>query len=123
MAMAKQKRSLSRHTIVTTQQLAQHHKDEPKSRHGHPFAPDRVPPAFHTIVDPDQNPPQPWRDLPPAPGLPPYRMSLDAILDPPTLKSITDSGKLVFHSVGDTGGVNTPTYIEGVARFMECDIE
>ena len=50
-------------------------------------------------------------------------MSLDAILDPATLKSITNSGKLVFHSVGDTGGVNTPTYIEGVARFMECDIE
>jgi hypothetical protein len=49
-------------------------------------------------------------------------MSLDTILDPATLKSIEDSGKFVFHSVGDTGGVNTPTYIEGVSRFMECDI-
>jgi hypothetical protein len=28
----------------------------------------------------------------------------------------------VFHSVGDTGGVNTATYIEGVSRFMECDM-
>lgn len=77
---------------------------------------------FHTIVDPDKHPPQPWRDLPPAPGLPPYRISLDTILDPATIKSIEDSGKLVFHSVGDTGGVNTPTYIEGVSRFMECDM-
>lgn len=121
--MAEKKRSRSGHTVVTTEQLAQQHKNATKSRHGHPFAPDRVPPAFHTIIDPDKSPPQPWRDLPPAPGLPPYRMNLDAILDAATLKSITDSGKLVFHSVGDTGGVNTPTYIEGVARFMVCDIE
>jgi acid phosphatase type 7 len=28
---------------------------------------------------------------------------------------------LVFHSVGDTGGVTTSTYIDGVTRFMECD--
>src|SRR4029434_9155934 len=33
-----------------------------------------------------------------------------------------NSGKLVFHSVGDTGGANTPTYIEGVSRFMELDM-
>jgi predicted phosphodiesterase len=49
-------------------------------------------------------------------------MSLDTILDPATIKSIENSGKLVFHSVGDTGGVNTPTYIEGVSRFMELDM-
>jgi acid phosphatase type 7 len=121
--MAKRRASPRKHTTVTRDELAAHHRNAPKSRHGHPFAPDRVPPGFHTVVDPDKNPPQPWRDLPPAPGLPPYRMSLDAILDPATLKSIEDSGKLVFHSVGDTGGVNTPTYIEGVSRFMECDID
>jgi predicted phosphodiesterase len=50
-------------------------------------------------------------------------MSLDTILDAATLKGIEHSGKLVFHSVGDTGGVNTPTYIEGVSRFMEYDID
>jgi predicted phosphodiesterase len=93
----------------------------PKTRHGHPFAPDRVPPAFHTIIDPDKNPLQPWRDLPPPTGLPPFRLSLDAILDPGTIKSINENEKLVFHSVGDTGGVNTPSYIEAVTRFMECD--
>ncbi len=108
-------------TILTRASLQAPHKSFPKSKHGHPFAPDPVPPGFHTIIDPEKNPPQPFRDLPPAPGLPPYRMSLESILDPDTLKAINDSGKLVLHSVGDTGGVNTPTYIEGVTRFMECD--
>jgi Calcineurin-like phosphoesterase len=121
--MAKRRTSRNAHTVVTKEQLAQHHRNAPKTRHGHPFAPDRVPPGFHTVVDPDKHPLQPWRDLPPAPGLPPYRMSLEAILDPATIKSIEDAGTLVFHSVGDTGGVNTPTYIEGVSRFMECDID
>jgi len=93
--MAKRRASRSKHTIFTPDDLAAHHRDMPKSRHGHPFAPDRVPPAFHTIVDPDKHPPQPWRDLPPAPGLPPYRVSLDTLLDPATIKSIEDSGKLV----------------------------
>ena len=72
---------------------------------------------------PTRVPPQPWRDLPVPPGLPPYRMNLNTVLDAETLKGIEDSGKLVFHSVGDTGGVNTPTYIEAVSRFMECDID
>lgn len=120
--MAKRSPSTRKHTVVTQADLVEHQKGLPKSRHGHPFAPDQVPPGFHTVVDADKHPLQPWRDLPPAPGLPPYRMSLDAIIDPATLKSIEHSGKLVFHSVGDTGGVNTPTYIEGVSRFMECDI-
>src|SRR6516165_8326661 len=121
--MAKKRRASRRqHTILTRGDLTAHNQGLPKSRHGHPFAPDRVPPGFHTIIDPDKHPPQPWRDLPPATGLPPYRLSLDTILDPATLKSIKDSGKLVFHSVGDTDGVNTPTYIEGVSRFMGYDI-
>jgi len=121
--MAKRRTSHNAHTIVTKEQLAEHHCNAPKTRHGHPFAPDRVPPGFHTVVDSDNSPPQPWQDLPPASGLPPYRMSLETILDPATIKSIEDAGTLVFHSVGDTGGVNTPTYIEGVSRFMECDID
>jgi hypothetical protein len=120
--MAKRPTSPRNPTVLSQPELAAHRIGLPKSRHGHSFAPDRVPSAFHTVVDPDKNPPQPWRDLPVPPGLPPYRMSLDTILDPATLKSIEDSGKFVFHSVGDTGGVNTPTYIEGVSRFMECDI-
>ena len=108
-------------TVVTTDDLQAHHHGLPRSKHGHIFAPDPVPPGFHTIIDPDKHPPQPWRDLPPATGLPPYRMNLASILDKNTIAKITKDKKLVFHSVGDTGGVNTPTYIEGVTRFMECD--
>jgi predicted phosphodiesterase len=118
------RRSIARRpTVLTSANLTAHHRNAAKSPHGHPFAPDKVPPGFHTVVDPDKNPPLLWRDLPAAPGLPPYRMSLDTVLDAATLKGISDSGKLVFHSVGDTGGVNTPTYIEAVSRFMECDLD
>lgn len=119
--MAKKRVSSRKVTTLTRAQLRTHYKGLPKTRHGHPFAPDRVPPGFHTIIDPEKHPLQPWRDLPQPSGLPPFRMSLDSILDPQTIKSIKDSDKFVFHSVGDTGGVNTPTYIEAVTRFMEFD--
>jgi hypothetical protein len=110
------------HTILDAARLREHHARLPKTRHGHPFAPDPVPPGFHTIIDPDKHPPQPWRDLPPPTGFPPFRMTLDSILDPTTMRAIHESRKLVFHSVGDTGGVNTPDYIEAVSRFMEDDL-
>src|SRR4029450_6389031 len=48
--MAKRRARPARHTIFTPGELAAHHRDMPKTRHGHPFAPDRVPPGFHTIV-------------------------------------------------------------------------
>ena len=48
-------------------------------------------------------------------------MSLETILSAEAIASITDSGTMVFHSVGDTGGVNTPTQIENVATYMEAD--
>ena len=108
-------------TTLTKASLKAHQNHLPKSKHGHSFAPDPVPPGFHTIIDPDKHPKQPWRDLPPATGLAPYRMSLESILDAERMKSIRAQEKLVFHCVGDTGGVNTPTYLEGVIRFMECD--
>jgi len=49
-------------------------------------------------------------------------MNPDTILDADTLKSIESSGKLIFHAVGDTGGVKTVTYQDAVSRFMECDL-
>src|SRR5258707_4154646 len=107
--------------VVTADELNAHHLNMPKSRHGHAFAPNKVPPGFHTIIDPDKNPPQPWRDLPPATGLPPYRLDLGTILDAPTLKVIEENEKLIFQAVGDTGGVNTPTSIESVTPFIGCE--
>ncbi len=108
-------------TTMTGAELQAPHRGLPRTKHGHPFAPDPAPPGFHTVVDTEKHPQQPWRDLPPATGLPPYRMGLESILDQATVDKIKHSNKLVFHSVGDTGGVNTPTYIESVSRFMECD--
>ena len=118
--MAKRIRKAGSRTILTKEALAAHHKSMPKSRHGHSFAPDINPPGFHTIVDADRN--QPWRDLPPPSGLPPFRMNLQSILDPNTYQQIVTDKLLVFHSVGDTGGVTTPTYIDGVSHFMQCDM-
>jgi acid phosphatase type 7 len=97
------------------------HKRYPLPAPGHQFAADTLPLAFQTIVDPRKDPHQPWRDLPPPTGQAPYRMDLSAILGPAAIKSITQSGKLVFHAVGDTGGVNTPTYQENVASYMCAD--
>ena len=88
---------------------------------GRTFYPDRMPPAFQTIVDPTKNPSQPWRDLPAPTGPPPFHLSLDAVLSPEARATINNSGTMVFHSVGDTGGVNTPTQIENVATYMEKD--
>lgn len=95
------------HIVLQREELSAHLHNLPKSRHGHVFALDPMPPRFHTIVDPNKHPPQPWHDLPPAPGLPPYRLNIEAILDAYTLRSIEQSGKLVFHALGDMGGVNT----------------
>ena len=48
---------------LTQAALQAHHQSLPKSRHGHSLhAPNKVPDKFHTLVDPDKNPPQPWRD-------------------------------------------------------------
>jgi hypothetical protein len=41
----------------------------------------------------------------PAPSVNPPVMDLSAVLPAATLAAITEAGKLVFHSVGDTGGI------------------
>lgn len=84
---------------------------------------DRLPSGFQTIIDPNKHPLQPWRDLPPPTGIPPFHLSLDTVLSAAAMQTIQKSGRLVFHSVGDTGGVNTPSQIENVASYMEKDFE
>jgi len=66
---------------------------------------------------------QPFRPLPAPTGMPPYRLALTDILPPDEIKAITDAGRLVFHLVGDTGGVKTPVPQQNVARQMEHDLE
>jgi acid phosphatase type 7 len=88
---------------------------------GRTFSSDPMPTWFHTIVDPAQNPPQPFRNLPAPTGLAPFHLSLDTVLSDAAMATINKSGTMVFHTVGDTGGVNTPTQIENVADYMVKD--
>jgi len=115
------KKSSSKPTLIDAMSLMKSHKHHPGAGPGRVFSSNRLPKDFHTVIDPSTHPLQPWRDLPPAQGVPPFRLSLDSILSAGAMKTITDSGTLVFHSVGDTGGVNTPTQIENVESYMEMD--
>ena len=40
------------------------------------FGAHRLPVDFQTIVDPEKHPLQPWRDLPPPTGNPPFHLAL-----------------------------------------------
>jgi hypothetical protein len=107
-------------TLDAAQLLAsvQHHPGPGNAR---TFAASRLPASFQTIIDPDKNPPQPFRPLPPPTGAAPFRLALDTVLSAKAIQTIESSGRMVVHAVGDTGGVNTPTYIENVATYMEDD--
>jgi acid phosphatase type 7 len=96
-------------------------KHHPGAGNGRTFGAQRLPQGFQTIIDPNKNPPQPFRQLPPPTGKAPFRLSLDTVLSAQAIQTIQKSGQMVFHTVGDTGGVNTPTYIENVATYMEDD--
>lgn len=98
----------------------------PKGRHGRRFYASRAPRAFtddpagfQTEKDPRGKADNTWFDLPPATGTPPYRVDLASILSDAAMKKL--SKRMVFHAVGDTGGVNTTTYQQNVASYMELD--
>jgi acid phosphatase type 7 len=80
----------------------------PKSSQAHPgVAP--LNPVSHRNVS--------FQPLPRPLGLPPYHYDLaDAF--PDIAKAITDSGKLCFHVVGDTGGVQDGEFQSNVAEQM-----
>jgi len=58
--------------------------------------------------------PAPWR-TPPA-------MSLGEVLNAGSIQAIQKSGKIVFHSVGDTGGVKEPSHQFAVADALAADL-
>ncbi len=108
-------------TTLDSAQLLASVKHHPGPGNARTFAAPRLPVSFQTIIDPDKNPPQPFRPLPPPTGAAPFRLSLDTVLSAKAIQTIESSGRMVVHAVGDTGGVNTPTYIENVATYMEDD--
>lgn len=58
----------------------------------------------------------------PAPRVQPPVFDLSAILPADALSAITASGNLVFHSVGDTGGIKNPDPQLSVADAMATDL-
>jgi hypothetical protein len=64
---------------------------------------------------------QRFQPLPPPLGEPPYHYDLETAV-PGIGKIATDAGKLVFHVVGDTGGIKHPEYQMNVARSMKQDL-
>jgi len=63
-----------------------------------------------------------YQTLPPPLGLPPYRYSL-ADHFPQISKNIAKAGKMVFHVLGDSGGVKDGTFQDDVADLMVKDVD
>ena len=64
---------------------------------------------------------QRFQQLPDPLGEPPYHYDLESAL-PGITEKAQKVGKIVFHTVGDTGGIKTPEYQEAVARAMKNDL-
>jgi Calcineurin-like phosphoesterase len=68
-------------------------------------------------------PPQVFQPLPAPPGQPPYRLELKDVIGAEACSAIEQHGVLVFHAVGDSGGVTAPQPQQIVAMWMEHDYE
>jgi calcineurin-like phosphoesterase family protein len=64
---------------------------------------------------------QRFQALPEPLGEPPYHYDLETSI-PGISKKTEGIGKLVFHVVGDTGGIKHPEYQRGVAAAMKSDL-
>jgi len=58
----------------------------------------------------------------PAPWASPPVLALDQVLDPSHVAQIQGAGSIVFHSVGDTGGVKDPSRQFAVADALSADL-
>jgi len=61
---------------------------------------------------------QPFRPLPRPTGPPPFRLNLASVLAQSDMDQIVRQGKLVFHIMGDTGGVRSPFAQQSVAQHL-----
>ncbi|MDQ2832451.1 MAG: metallophosphoesterase [Acidobacteriota bacterium] len=62
-----------------------------------------------------------FQPLPKPLGLPPYHFDLETVL-PGITHTASTLGKLVFHTVGDTGGIKNADYQAAVAASMKGDL-
>ena len=64
---------------------------------------------------------QSFQPLPQPLGQPPYHYDLESVLPGIGAQAATN-GKIVFHCVGDTGGIKRPDYQTNVADAMKADL-
>jgi hypothetical protein len=64
---------------------------------------------------------QRFEPLPTPLGQPPYHVDLETLV-PGIAAKAAQLGKLVFHAVGDTGGIKSPEYQTAVAAAMKSDL-
>lgn len=96
--------------------MQQHPSDIGKPRGGRPISP-----ANRYVVRPAQPgyDTQPAQPLPSPTGQPPFHLSIDQVLPTATLQTIQASGRLVFHTAGDTGGLNLTDQAIVIARMIQ----
>ena len=63
----------------------------------------------------------PYEPVPVIVGNAPYEFDLATVIDPALIARMNRAKKMVFHIVGDTGGIKHPAYQQSVANAMEAD--
>lgn len=66
---------------------------------------------------------QKFQPLPPPTGQPPYHLSLDDVLPADQMTAIRNSGRILMHVAGDTGGVKAPQSQQIVTMAMETQFQ
>ena len=74
---------------------------------------------IHSNLPLQATPNQQYQPLPRPTGQPPYHLALESVLPPQQVRDIQNSGRLMLHMAGDTGGVKTPESQQIVAMAME----
>jgi hypothetical protein len=96
----------------------QHLATEPASSFTSHATGARIPVQAKKFVPPHY----PFQPLPTPLGAPPFRFDLSQLLHPDEVAKITSTGKLVFHSVGDTGDARG-TQMDFVAEMLTQDYD
>jgi hypothetical protein len=66
---------------------------------------------------------QPFEPLPPPVGVHPFHVTLGSVLGATAVAAIQSRGRVDFHVMGDTGGINNPTPQQDVAFALEADLK
>jgi hypothetical protein len=66
---------------------------------------------------------QPFEPLPAPVGVHPFHLTLASVLGASAVAAIQSRGRLDFHVMGDTGGINNPAPQQDVAFALESDLK